>query len=96
MITFLFIPQSSSSCRAASTDIPDHLSPLLPITHRLRQVLWVTNRREKLIDCNGGGTAKNKERYTKERKKERKKQRKKERKKERLKKECREKSKERR
>ena len=29
---------SSSSCRAASTDIPDHLSPLLPIIHRLRQV----------------------------------------------------------
>ena len=26
---------SSSSCRAASTDIPDPLSPLLPIVHRL-------------------------------------------------------------
>ena len=26
---------SSSWCRAASTDIPDHLSPLLPIIHRL-------------------------------------------------------------
>ena len=29
---------SSSSCRAGSTDIPDPLSPLLPIVHRLRQV----------------------------------------------------------
>ena len=28
----------SSSCRAASTDIPDPLSPLLPIVHRLWQV----------------------------------------------------------
>ena len=34
---------SSSSCRAASTDIPDPLSPLLPIIHRLRQVFWVTS-----------------------------------------------------
>ena len=34
---------SSSSCRAASTDIPDPLSPLLPITHRLRQVFKVTS-----------------------------------------------------
>ena len=32
---------SSSSCRAASTDIPDPLSPLLPIIHRLRQVFRV-------------------------------------------------------
>ena len=30
------IPQSSSSCHAGSTDIPDPLSPLLPIVHRLR------------------------------------------------------------
>ena len=29
---------SSSSCRAASTDILDHLSPLFPIVHRLQQV----------------------------------------------------------
>ena len=29
---------SSSSCRAGSTDIPDPLSPLFPIVHRLRQV----------------------------------------------------------
>ena len=28
---------SSSSCRAARTDIPDPFSPLLPIVHRLRQ-----------------------------------------------------------
>ena len=34
---------SSSSCRAASTDILDHLSPLFPIVHRLRQVFWVTS-----------------------------------------------------
>ena len=26
---------SSSSCRAARTDIPDFLSPLFPIAHRL-------------------------------------------------------------
>ena len=32
-----------SSCRAASTDIPDPLSPLLPIIHRLRQVFRVTS-----------------------------------------------------
>ena len=35
---------SSSSCRAGSTDIPDPLSPLLPIVHRLRQVFWTTSR----------------------------------------------------
>ena len=35
---------SSSSCRAASTDIPDPLSPLLPIVHRLRQVFRATSR----------------------------------------------------
>ena len=34
---------SLSSCRAASTDIPDPLSPLLPIIHRLRQVFRVTS-----------------------------------------------------
>ena len=34
---------SSSSCHAASTDIPDPLSPRLPIIHRLRQVLSVTS-----------------------------------------------------
>ena len=33
----------SSSCRAVSTDILDHLSPLLPLIHRLRQVFWVTS-----------------------------------------------------
>ena len=38
------ISSSSSSCRAASTDIPDPLSPLLPIIHRLRQVFWLTSR----------------------------------------------------
>ena len=31
---FLINLKSSSSCRAGSTDIPDPLSPLLPIVHR--------------------------------------------------------------
>ena len=35
---FLSGISSSSSCRAASTDIPDPLLPLLPIVHRLWQV----------------------------------------------------------
>ena len=30
-------------CRAASADISDPLSPLLPIIHRLRQVFRVTS-----------------------------------------------------
>ena len=34
----------SSSCRAVSTDIPDPLSPLLPIVHRLWQVFRATSR----------------------------------------------------
>ena len=34
---------SSSSCRAACADIPDRLSPFLPIIHRLRQVFRVTS-----------------------------------------------------
>ena len=34
----------SSSCYAASTDIPDPLSPLLPIVHCLRQVFRTTFR----------------------------------------------------
>ena len=34
----------SSSCRAASTEIPDPLSPLLPIVHRLWQVFRATSR----------------------------------------------------
>ena len=33
---------SSSSYRAGSTDIPDPLSPLLPIVHRPRQVFRTT------------------------------------------------------
>ena len=33
----------SSSCRAASTDIPNPLSPLLPIIHCLRQVFRITS-----------------------------------------------------
>ena len=33
----------SSSCRVASTDISDPLSPLLPIIYRLRQVFRVTS-----------------------------------------------------
>ena len=35
---------SSSSCRAANTDIPDPFLPLLPIVHRLRQVFKATSR----------------------------------------------------
>ena len=38
----LFI--SLSSCRATSTDIPDPLSSLLPIVHRLRQVFKAASR----------------------------------------------------
>ena len=40
----LYIYISSSSCRAGSTDIPDPLSPLLPIFHRPRQVFRITSR----------------------------------------------------
>ena len=32
---YIYIYISSSSYRAGSTDIPDPLSPLLPIVHRL-------------------------------------------------------------
>ena len=43
--TYIYIQNisSSSSCRAVSTDIPDHLPLLLPIIHRLRQVFRVTS-----------------------------------------------------
>ena len=41
---FHYVQSSSSSCRAGSTDIPDPLSPLFPIVHRLRQVFWTTSR----------------------------------------------------
>ena len=37
---FNFKQSSSSSCRAGSTDIPDPLSPRLPVVHRLWQVFW--------------------------------------------------------
>ena len=40
----LWTLSSSSSSRAASTDIPDPLSPLLPIVHRLWQVFRATSR----------------------------------------------------
>ena len=46
-ITFckqMIIVKSSSSCRAASSDIPDPLSPLIPILHRLWQVFRATSR----------------------------------------------------
>ena len=42
--TRIYISSSSSSCRAACADIPDRLSPSLPIIHRLRQVFRVTSR----------------------------------------------------
>ena len=35
---------SSKPCRAACANIPDRLSPSLPIIHRLRQVFRVTSR----------------------------------------------------
>ena len=44
LLTYIYLYMSSSSCRAACADIPDRLSLLLPITHRLRQVLRVTSR----------------------------------------------------
>ena len=43
-LSILFYLLSSSSWRAASTDIPDPLSPRLSIIHRLRQVFGVTSR----------------------------------------------------
>ena len=42
---------SSSSCRAASTDIPDPLPPLLPIIHRFWQVFRVTSRNRQRLIC---------------------------------------------
>ena len=41
---YIYIYIYISSCRAACTDIPDPLSPLLPIVHRLWQVFWATSR----------------------------------------------------
>ena len=41
---FLFDISSSSSCRAAGTDITDPLSTLFPIVHRLWQVFRDTSR----------------------------------------------------
>ena len=38
------LTSSSSSRHAGSTDIPEPLSPLFPIVHRLRQVFWTTSR----------------------------------------------------
>ena len=40
---YIYISSSSSSRRATSTDIPDPLSPLLPIIHRLWQVFRATS-----------------------------------------------------
>ena len=39
---FTDLMSSSSSCRAASMDIPDTLSPLLPIVHCFWQVFRAT------------------------------------------------------
>ena len=44
LISCIPIKSSSSSCRAACADIPDRLSPFLPIIHRLRQVFRITTR----------------------------------------------------
>ena len=41
---YIYTSSSSSSCRAPSTDIPDPLSPLLPIVHRLWQVFRAISR----------------------------------------------------
>ena len=41
-IVIKMLSSSSSSYRAGSTDIPDPLSPLLPIVHRPRQVFRTT------------------------------------------------------
>ena len=35
---------AAAACRTASTDIPDPLSPLFPLVHRLWQVFWATSR----------------------------------------------------
>ena len=44
IVHFCRISDSSSSCCAASTDIPDALSSLLPIVHRLWLVFRVASR----------------------------------------------------
>ena len=44
MSSSLSSSSSSSSCRAISTDIPDPLSPRLPIIHCFRHVLKATSR----------------------------------------------------
>ena len=41
--SFSHLDSSSSSCHATSTDIPDPLSPLLPIVHRLWRVFRATS-----------------------------------------------------
>ena len=38
------MPINISSCHATSTDIPDPLSPLFPIVHRLWPVFRATSR----------------------------------------------------
>ena len=44
LVPIFMTVSSSSSCRAASTDIPDPLLPLLPIVHRLWQIFRATSR----------------------------------------------------
>ena len=44
LYTVTWYSSSSSSCRAASMDIPDPLSSLFPIVHRLWQVFRATSR----------------------------------------------------
>ena len=43
MHIYIYISPSSSSGRAGSMDVPDPLSPLFPIVHRLRQVFRTTS-----------------------------------------------------
>ena len=55
MIEILVNDSSLSSCRAASTDIPNPLTQLYPIVHRLWQVFRATSRilTKLLYVCNG-------------------------------------------
>ena len=54
-LAFLFNKISSSSCRAISTDIPNPLSPPLPIIHGIRQVHRATSRiYTELLSVNSG------------------------------------------
>ena len=40
---YIYVCISSSSCRAASTDLPDPLSPPVSIVHRSREIFQATS-----------------------------------------------------